>query len=44
MLKPSQFTITTDINNTEVAVYNTLTNAFAVLERELWQTYEADGN
>lgn len=43
MLKPSQFTITTDINNTEVAVYNTLTNAFAVLERELWQTYEADG-
>lgn len=42
MLKPSQFTITADINNTEVAVYNTLTNAFAVLERELWQTYEAD--
>lgn len=43
MLKPSQFTITTDINNTEVAVYNILTNAFAVLERELWRTYEADG-
>lgn len=43
MLKPSQFTITTDINDTEVAVYNTLTNAFAVLERGLWQTYDVDG-
>lgn len=44
MLKPSQFTIVTDINNSEVAVYNTLTNAFAILERELWETYEATGN
>lgn len=43
MLKPSQFTIATGINDTEVAVYNTLTNAFAVLERGLWQTYEVDG-
>jgi uncharacterized protein len=43
MLKPSQFTIATGINDTEVAVYNTLTNAFAILERGLWQTYEDDG-
>lgn len=43
MLKPSQFTIATDINNPEVAVYNTLTNAFAIMERELWETYGSDG-
>jgi uncharacterized protein len=43
MLKLSQFTIMTDVNDTEIAVYNTMTNAFAVLERELWKTYESSG-
>ncbi len=39
MLKISQFTISVQVDDSNVALYNTLTNAFATIDKDEWEKY-----